>query len=330
MSFTSESDLPSSAKLAHVQDIVTLLGYKKVNDDLDVPNRIASYFWYIEADYQSWAGVELDIYREPECEIKVTTRSRSCRSYWDLIQQNKTIKLIRDLFGGHFTTDVGRNRYWRADESPPSPLSSGCFLARWQFQNGIGRAHVYLMNRKLEGSIARETPSGLGYLDEINPRLLSNNFLLPYVVAIWEDYFRSTFTATLKYSSQRESALKKARLSHANLEQVVLGTQSVERAVAESFSFQRPSLIAENFRLLDSKLDVGGALRKPYKRRKTSLYDSIEALIVNRNGFVHAGLMNMTLYDRQLKTTLDDIVAAVDRAYACIAAHYKFVPIHDY
>lgn len=330
MSYESESVLPSSTRLAQVQDIVALLGYKKGNDYLNVPNRVANYFWYEEADYQSWAGVELDIYRDPGGVIMVTTRSRSCRSYWDLIQQNKTLKLIRDLLGGYFTTDAGRNHYWHPDEPPPSPLSSGCFLARWRFHNGLGRAHVYLMNRQFEGSIARATPSGLGYLDELNPRLLSNNFLLPYVVAIWEDYFRSTFTAALKYSNQRESALKKARLSHVHLEQVALGTQTIERAIAESFSFQRPSLIADNFRLIDPKLDVGGAMRKPYKRRKISLYDSIEALIDERNAFVHEGLMNMTLYDRQLKKTLDDIVAAVDRAYECIADHYMFAPIHDY
>lgn len=329
MSYTSESEIPKTAKLSYVQDVVALLGYKKVQDDLDVPNRIASYFRYEDADYQSWAGVELNIYREADA-IKITTRSRSCRSYWDLVQQNRTFKLIRDLFGGHFTTDAGRNRYWRPDEPPPLPLSSGCFLARWRFHNALGKAHIYLMNRNFEGPIAREAPSGLGYLDELNPRLLSNNFLLPYIVAVWEDYFRSTFAAALKYSNQRESALKKARLSHTQLEQIGLGTQSIERAVAESFSFQRPSLIADNFRLLDPKLDVGGAMRKPYKRRKTSLYDSIEAVIDGRNAFVHAGEMDVALYDKQLKAMLADIVVAVDRAYECIAKHYKFVPIHDY
>lgn len=270
MSYESESEIPKTAKLSHVQEVVALLGYKKVYYDLDVPNRIASYFWYEEADYQSWSGLELYIYREADA-IKITTRSRSCRSYYDLVQQNNTLKLIRDLFGGHFTTDAGRNRYWRPDERPPSPLSSGCFLARWRFHNALCKAHIYLMNRKLEGPIARESPSGLGFLDELNPRLLSNNFLLPYIVAVWEDYFRSTFAATLKYSNHRESALKKARLSHMQLEQIALGMQPIERAVAESFSFQRPSLISENFRLLDPKLDVGGAMRTPYKRLKTSL-----------------------------------------------------------
>ena len=154
------------------------------------------------------------------------------------------------------------------------------------------------MTRKLEGNIAREEPSGLPFMDERNPRLLSNNLLIPYVIAVWEEYFRSTFAAALKYSNQREGALRKARLSHTQIQQIAIKEPPIERTIAECFSFQRPSTIAENFKLLDSTLDIGGAMRKPYKRRKISLFESIEQLVEGRNAFVHAGKMNMELYDK--------------------------------
>lgn len=330
MSYESESVLPKTATLAQVQTIVALLGYKKSVVGLDVRNLVGSYFWYEEEDYRSYTGVELHLYRSLSGEITVNTRSRLSRSYWDLAQQNKTLKLIRDLLGGEFTTDAGRNRYWRPDEPPPSPLCSGCFIARWRFQNSLTKAKIYLMSRKLDGSFAKETSSGFEFMDAFNPRLLSNNLLLPYVIAIWEEYFRSTFAATLKYSKQREAALKRARLSHRHLEQVALGSRSIERAVAESFSFQRPSAIANNFRLLDQKLDLGTTMRRPYRHRKTSLFDSIEKLVKDRNEFVHAGQMNMDFFDPQLKSALSDMAVAVNRAYECVAAHYHFVPNHDY
>jgi hypothetical protein len=330
MSYTSESVLARGARLPQVEDVVALLGYRKGSDGLDVPNRVGSYFWYDDHDYRSWSGVGLNIYRTKRGPIKVTTRSTASRSYWDLTHQNKTLKLLRDLFKGHFETDAGRNRYWRPDAGPPAPITSGSYLARWRFQNGLGLAKIYLMNRKLDGPIAKNKPSGLLIFDEHNPRLLSNNFLLPYVVAVWEEYFRSTFTAALKYSTQRESALKRARLTHAHLEQVAIGTQPMERAVAESFSFQRPSTITENFRMLDPRLDLSAPLRKPYRNRRQSLYESIEGLIEHRNAFVHSGQMNMKLFDQRLNTVLTDIVAAVDRSYAYIAGHYKFKPITDY
>lgn len=330
MSYTSETVLRPIVTLAQVEELVSLLGYKKSNDDLKVPNRVAGYFWYDKTDYRSYVGVELDIYRDREGIITVTTRSRVGRSYWDLTQQNKTLKMFRDLMGGHFTTDAGRNRYWRPDESAPTPLSSGCFHARWRFHNDLGRARVYLMHRKLEGPIAKDSSSGFDFMDELNPRLLSNNFLLPYMVAVWEEYFRATFAACFKYSSQREVALKKARLGYGDLEKVASGSQSIERAIAECFSFQRPSAINENFRMLDQKLDVGGAMRKPYRRRRKSLFDSIEQLVEDRNEFVHTGGVNIRFFDAQLNAALSDMEVAVNRAYECIAAHYRYVPSHDY
>lgn len=323
MSYTSESSIPSTVKLSQLKAVIELLGYKKVWDGLDVPNRIGTYFWYDENDYKSWSGVELSIYRENGL-ITVGTRSTVSRSYWDLKHQNNTLKTVRDLFGGSFTTDAGRNRYWHPDEPPPSPLYSGCYLARWRFHNALGRARIYLMTRTLESKVAREESTGFHFIDEMNPRLLSNNLLIPYVIAIWEEYFRAMFAAVLRYSNQREAVLKKARLSPAQLEQIALNEQPVERAISECFSFQRPSSIGDNFKMLDPKLDIGGAMRKPHKRRKVSLYDSIEGLVEGRNAFVHAGHMNMDLYDQKLQSTLADIVEAVNRAYAAIGKQHDF------
>lgn len=201
-------------------------------------------------------------------------------------------------------------------------------MARWRLHNALGRARIYLMTRKLEGDIARKEPTGVVYIDRMNPRLLSNNLLIPYVIAVWEDYFRSTFAASLKYTRGREAVLKNARLSHSQLEQIAAAEKPVEQAISECFSFQRPSLIGENFRLLNGQLDIGGALRRPFKRRKTTLFDSIGALVEARNAFVHAGEMNLSLYDKSLDRTLTDIVEAVNRAYAEIGSHFGFTPIH--
>jgi len=120
MSYTSTSVLRASVAVAQVQEIVDLLGYKRARDGLKIPNRFGGYFWYDETDYRSWSGVEQDIYKTPKGPVKVTTRSTVARSYWDLTHQSKTLKLLRDLFGGHFQTDAGRNRYWRPDEPPPA------------------------------------------------------------------------------------------------------------------------------------------------------------------------------------------------------------------
>ncbi|ODU80992.1 hypothetical protein [Novosphingobium sp. SCN 63-17] len=329
MSYTSRNELPVGTSLKRVVQVVDLLGYRRLRGSLRVPNMVGSYQWYDEEDYRSWSGVELQIYQENGM-VAVDTRSTVSRSYWDITHQNKTIKLIRDLFGGCFDTDAGRNRYWRPEEPPTPPLVSGCYLARWRFKNALIKSQIYLWARKLEGDMAREKPTGFHFMDAMNPRLLSNNLLVPFIVAVWEEYFRSTFAAVLKYADRREQVLKKARLNHTQLEQIAINKKPVEQTISECFSFQRPSIIAENFRILDAKLDLAAALRKPYKRRKVTLFDQIEGLVEGRNAFVHAGDMDLSLYDKELERVLTDIVEAVDRCYQAIGTRFGFTPLTDY
>lgn len=330
MSYTSDSKLGTNATLAQVRELIVLLGYKRADDVLKVPDRTDYFFWFDPTDYRSHTGVELDLFRRRRGRIAVQTRSRVGRSYWDLVHQNKTLKLLRGLLGGHFTTDAGRNRYWRPEGKPPSPESSGCFLARWRFHNALGKVLIYRSTRQFEAPIAREEPTGLPFVDEWNPRLFSNNLILPYAIAIWEEYFKFSFTALLKHSKNRQAAIKRASLPHGRLEAIAGGQQSVEEACAASLSFQRPSAISEHFKLLDPKLDLSGVLKKPYRRRKVSLFSSIEKLVEERNVFVHSGAVSTDLTDKKLETTLRDLEVAVDRAYMRFGEYAGFSPSRDY
>lgn len=328
VSYESENHLPPNTSITRLKEVVKLLGYNPVSNWLKYTDIVGCYFWVETAEYKSWTGVELTIYRN-NGQTKLHTRTRVSRSYWDLDHQNRTIKTIRDLFGGSFDTDEGKGRYLRPDGPPPLPLSSGCYLARWALHNALMKARFYLSSRKLEGDAARDSPHTLPFLDDMNPRLLSNNLLVPFIIAVWEEYYRATFTAVLRYAVKREVVLKKARLSHDQLEQIAADKQ-IERAIAECFSFQRPSVIGENFKLIDAKLDLASAMRKPYKNRKITLYESIESLVENRNAFVHAGQMDMGLFDKQIRRVLQDIVVAADRSYDTIGSYFNFTPIRDY
>ena len=177
--------------------------------------------------------------------------------------------------------------------------------------------------------MARDSSTKLPYLDAMNPRILSNNLLLPYVIAIWEEFFRSTFAAAFKYSSAREATLKRTRLTPQQLEQIRAGLP-VEIAVAESLSFQRPSVLADNFRSLDPKINLAAALRRPFRNRKITLFESIESTVADRNKFVHTGEIDLSLSDKELKRRFSDSETAVDRAYQCIASRYGFKPRHDF
>ena len=110
MSYCSENKIPADVSLGRVIEVIELLGYIKVRNPLKTKAQVAFYVWNGDKKSISFAGIELYIYKYADC-ISVQTRTSIGRSYWDLKHQNKTISLIRSLFGGSFTTDEGNNRY---------------------------------------------------------------------------------------------------------------------------------------------------------------------------------------------------------------------------
>jgi hypothetical protein len=330
MSYTSESTCGQNATLSSVRDLVALLGYRKVADGLSIPNRKGSYMWFETRDYKSHVGVELSIYQEPGSAVTVSTRSRVGRSYWDLIQQNRTIKILRNLLGGSFSTDAGDSRYWHPEGPPLTPVGSGCYLARWRFNNALIKPKLYLDQRGLNQENAKPVRTGLDLVDELNPRLFSNNLVLPYLVAIWEEYFKSSFVAIMRYSVHRSSALKKARLSDSQLEVIASEHGTVEEAVAEAMSFQHPSNIAANFKLIDPKLDLATELRRRYRNRKQSLFDSIGAYVTKRHELVHTGSIDLDFSDTCVKTALENFEVSVERCYKAFGRANNFTPLEDF
>lgn len=312
-----------------VKEVIELLGYVPVDDRIYKDHK-GSYMWSETRDYQSWVGVELTLFKAKSEPVVVYTRSRAGRSYWDLIQQNKTLRLVRDLLGGSFTTDAGKNRYWHPDEPPPKPVASGCYLARWRFHNALIKPRMYLSQRGLDQPNAKSDPTGHWLIDDMNPRFFSNNLLIPYLIAIWEDFLKSSFIAMLRYSPQREAALKRARLNHNHLEMIAAGTSTIEVALAESLSFQRPSVVADNYKLIDPQFNLSTPLRKPYRRRKESLFEAIDGYVELRNEFVHTGRMDAKLTDKRVAKAMDDFEVAVDRCYSAFGKQFNFAPIRSF
>ncbi|MNW55914.1 hypothetical protein D3C74_336050 [compost metagenome] len=182
----------------------------------------------------------------------------------------------------------------------------------------------------MKGQVAKPEPTGLEFIDQMNPKLLSNNLLIPYLVAIWEVYLKSSFIVLLKCTDNQDRILKNARFSVNNLKDISLGKISIEEAVVEGLSFQRPKIIAANFKILDEKIDIYSVLNKPIKNRKVSLFDSIERTIELRNDFVHTGGMDISITDKKLRNIIIDFEVAVDRIYNRFGNYYRFNPSKDF
>jgi len=321
MSYESENTLPKGTSLKDVMELVKSLDYTRIyRPKVKEDNEIAQFYWYERKDYQSWFGVELIIIRQKE-NLVVYTRTPISRSFWDLEKQNTTIRLLRKRFGGHFHTSEGKNRYFHPEGKPPSPQQSGCHLAFQRFGSNLIKADVYLMNRKFPNKQWDKT-GVFEFIDQINPRLLSNNLLLPYLVSTMEDYFKSTFISLIRYSKKKELFLKNSRLSSNLLVRISNGDLSVEEAVAETLPFQGISAISQHFMTLDPKIDIAGALRKPYRRRKKKLFEEIDELVEKRHAFIHWGEMDTQFLDKSLKKSMKDLEDSIIRSYKLITSHY--------
>jgi hypothetical protein len=322
MSYSSENTLPIGTAIKDVRELISLLGYRETGTLSDPEyGRFEEYWFFDETDYRSWSGVELSISPRADRSIIVSTRSPLGRSYYDLVLQNKTISLIRRGFGGTFITDEGTGRYLRPGAPAPPPAASGSFLAFSRFGGNLTKAMMYIDARSFPKQ-PWDKNFKLGFLLEIDPRTLSNNLLVPFLVASLEDYFKSTFIALLRYSPKRETFFKSIRLSGEYLLAIADGAVSVEGATAEILPFQRISAICRHFDALDPKLDLAGALRKPYHRRAESLFDEIERLVLSRHDFIHRAALDLTLTDERIKDLIYDLEAAVIRCYCRITRHY--------
>jgi hypothetical protein len=313
MSYSSLSELIAKTNIKDISEFIELLGYTYSGViHSDEVGELREYFWFDEDDYKSWSGVELSIYKN-EGLIFVETRTPIGRSYFDLEQQNKTIRLLRKYFGGSFKTDEGKGRYLQPRTAPPTPVASGCHLAFQRFGSNLMTGHIYFMNRNFKGPQMK--PSGHYMFDKMNPWLISNNLLLPFLVSIFEDYWKSTYIALLRYSRKKESLFKSGRISSDRLAAVSESHTSMEQAFAETLSFQRIGVVCSHLKVLDPNLDFATVLRKPYRRRNTSLFDSLEQMTELRHKVIHRAEINDQVTEDYTKGLFHNLEVSIIKCY---------------
>ena len=96
MSYESVTKLPHTSRVQDVQEFLKLLGFRLlIRPSFRVEGEIAQYYWFEEIAYRSYAGVALSIYMDKDGQLAVYTRTVESRSYYDLEQQNRTIRSLK-------------------------------------------------------------------------------------------------------------------------------------------------------------------------------------------------------------------------------------------
>lgn len=160
----------------------------------------------------------------------------------------------------------------------------------------------------------------------MRPIVVSNNIQLPYLIGAWENYIKNVFLAIFKYGETESKLLKSEKLSSDDLLKIKNGACTLEECIVNKLSFQRPNTIIANFKMLDSQLDVNSIFRKPYKRRKTSLYTQIDNVIELRNKIVHDGFLDTDLTPKDVMRFMENITEVANRLYKLLGDRYNFTP----
>ena len=336
MSLCSSSYISSNVPYKNLFWIIGKLGYTEttVPDDLKSAYK-KMYFWHPQKRDLTYVGIELNVKHVENNKIVIETRTRAGRSFVELQHQNQTIKVIKNFFGGYFTTDYGKNKLLDPEDCNPerTDLAMAIYVQRWIFHNALTPLKIYaefidanVHKTSKAGDLYSDKVGVLPFIDFLRPIVVSNNIQLPYLIGAWENYIKNVFLSVLKYGNTENKLLKPEKLSADDLLKIKNGEADVEECIVNKLSFQRPRTIISNFKSLDSKLDIGAIFYKPYKRRKKSLYDQIDEIIELRNKIVHDGFLETHLTQKDVLRFTENITEVSDRLYKLLGDKYNFVP----
>jgi hypothetical protein len=310
--------LEESTKSSDVDEFLQFLGYSKLKKGL--------FYYFENKDYLSISGVLATINISETNQVSVYLRSQIFASNFDIAHFNKTALQLRKRFGGYFVSDFGKNRYIRDSKINRVKAEAGCYQSYTNFENNITTAKIYTEYTRFEVQLP---PIGMfPELDKLNPEIISNNLVVPFLVSLAEEYFRSSYIALLKYSDKRESIIKNSRIYPDDFIEISEQTLTIDDAVARSKSFQNISKIAANFSELDKRLDVAGVLKKPYRRRKETLYTSMDNLFEQRHEQIHRNQIRVDYTRDKLQRDIDNLNESVNRSYLHFLNVHNWSPLN--
>lgn len=316
--------LPPQTNRKDVEEFLTLIGYSKQYCP-EFSKKGITCFYNHPGDYKYFQGINAYVSSNDTKGLTVEASTNIWRSRCDTDLHNYTIKQLKKRFGGYFESDNGKNHYLTNDHPYIQKDEAGCYHAYSSFFSNIQRAsHTINTWQKAETDRDWSSITGMPWFDSLNPLVVTANITIPFLVSIIEDYFRSTYIALLKYSPKKESIVTNSRIQGEELNLVSKGESTIEEAIARARSFQNMKRITQSFRELDSNLDLGSVLRKPYHRRKKSIYDTFEDVIYHRHLIIHRSEIITNYTPKALLRDIKVIHAGIQRVYISLIELYKW------
>lgn len=294
--------------------ILEMLNYKKIKKD---------YYYFInDEDYKSLYGNSCEFYTDKD-KLCMHLRTPIWASNYDLYYMNETVKTIKKFINIRFETDEGKNKYFRYDRIIVKG-EAGVYKVFFDIENDFERMKLYTQIMKDSNVIKNNKDLKKIHYEIDYIESLFSTMGLPYLCSVIENYFRNIFIVLFKYSENKEKVLKNIKSNLYDIEKVCEKEISMEEAVARTMSFQNIGKIINNFLLIDSNLDIKSCLWKPYKRRKESLYETLNRVLEQRHSFIHSKFVAYKYELENFEKDIELVEEALRRVYKCIVQYYKW------
>jgi hypothetical protein len=327
MSYSTENVFPEGVTCRKVVDFAKILGYTQLTVSRYDDKNVYSLLYFDHENYKSWVINELSVFMD-ENRVRASTRTRIGRSHHDLNFQIKTARTLKKFLGGSLVIDGPE---WFTPGPAFPPAASGCHLAICRLEWHIShiRAFKSRMQDAAELNFQMEVEKLIPSLQAQNPGVFLSNLINVYIVSAIEIFFKDTYIALLRYSERKSTVLKGARLSGDQMAAISDKRITIEEDVAENLPFQRMPAITRHFQEIDPKIDISGPLKKPYKKRKQTLYDAINNITERRQILIHKMQMDLEFCLNSVYRLADDVRVSMNRVHKEISNHYKWPYEHD-
>jgi hypothetical protein len=307
---------PKGTKPSDVEELLLLLGFQRGKKSPFSGTMGSPFYYYKDDNYRHITGLyaELSRGKDDPAQLLLWTRTTIWRSKFDSDFHNQTIKQLKKRFCGYFVSDFGRNRYFQFDGPVREKAEAGAYGAFSRLHSNIQRARGFIGFANLLDDKTYKI-QGVDFMDSHNPRILSANVLVPFLVSAIEDYFRSLYVALLRYSPNRERIIQNARLQGPDLAAIDRGELTVPEAVAKWKSFQDLDKINTAYKDLNNKCDLHGILKRPYGRLKGSFWDVLDRLIRQRHALIHRAELDVEYKPDRLRRDIVLVYKALWRVY---------------
>lgn len=316
MGYDCHSTFPKGTRKKDVEEFLFLLGYQRGKKGPFSGMIGTPYYFFKEDHYRYTTGVYSELYTDAENDNQLVlwTRTTIWRSKFDSDFHNHTIRQLKKRFGGSFESDFGKNRYFTYEGPIREKAEAGVYRAFERFSSNLRKVRHFVQFANLTDDTTYKI-QGVDFMDSNNPRILSANIIIPYVVSAVEDFFRSSYIALLSYSPNKERIIGNANLKGKELVAVHENELSIPEAIAKWMSFQDMNKINQSFKELNKKYDVHGILQRPYGRRKETFWHLLQRITEQRHTLIHQATITPEYHPDKLNKDVKLLHAAIWRFY---------------